>query len=792
MNNHKSKLPAESLAELRREAENKLREQVGRVQELPVGDVQRLIQEFGMHQIELKIQNEELHAEIIERRQVENELLKYRDDLESLVAYRTEKFEKTNKLLQQEIAKRKQTERALRESDGRFRAIFEQSKHGVAIGTLEGKVIFYNKAYEDICGYTMNEVNERGWFHLVIPDPGMRKEAVKIAARALNGKIPYAEFQVVRKDGRTAWISFAVTAITVGGIKYIFSIATDITEAHRQKDELQEATEQLRKQKMELERLMQELMRHRTSLEELVEERTADLKIANKHLGQEIMERLRAERGLREANELLEKVFSNIHVQIAYMDTGFNFIRVNRAYAGAEGCEPEFFTGKGHFDLFPDKENEEIFRRVVETGEPCFAYGRPFRYFRRFRREVEYWDFSLNPVKEEDGKVSGLVLSLINVTNRNRAVKALRESEGKFRKLSQEFNTLLDAIPDTLLLMSPELKILWANKGAAAGLNREASDIRGRYCYALWHNRSAPCDDCYSLRCFASGKEEGAQVSIGGKLFDSRAFPIKDEDGKISAVIVLASDITEKTMLQGEVMRADHLALLGKLAAGVAHEINNPVNGIINYAQILANKSSTESKDYDIARRIIKEGDRIAGIVRSLLSFARDRKKEKSPAHVHEILSDSLALIGAQMRKDNISIIVNVPPGLPEIIANPQQIQQVFLNIMDNARYALNRKFEGKHRDKVFEISGEEITINDCPHVRITFYDKGTGMPADILGKAVNPFFSTKPSGTGLGLSISHGIISDHGGRLSMESIEGEGARIAIDLPARERARDDE
>lgn len=686
--------------------------------------------------------------------------------------------------LQQETARRREAERALMESDGRFRAIFEQSKHGVAIGTLQGKVIFYNRAYEDICGYTSDEVNERGWFDLVIPDPEKRKEALRIAARALKGKIPYAEFQVVRKDGRPAWISFTVTPITVSGIKYIFSIATDITEAYWQENELQQANAQLLQRKMELERLMQELMRHRTSLEELVEERTAELKVANRHLGQEILERLRAEKSLRETNELLEKVFSNIHLQIAYINTDFNFIRVNRAYAEAQGCEPEFFAGKNHFDLFPGKENEEIFRRVTETGEPLFAYGKPFRYFRRYRRAVEYWDFSLNPVKEEDGRVSGLVLSLINVTNRNRAVKALRESERKFRKLSQEFNTLLDAIPDTLLLLSPDLEVLWANEGAAAELGKDISDITGRHCYEVWHKRSIPCDNCYALRCFKSGGMEGAQVSRSGKLLDSRAFPIKDEDGKVSTVILLASDITEKAMLQAEVMRADHLASLGKLAAGVAHEINNPINGIINYAQILANKSSRESKAYDIARRIMKEGDRIAGIVRSLLSFARDRKQERSPAHVHEIMSDSLSLIGAQMRKDSITTEVHVPAGLPAIIANPQQIQQVFLNIMDNARYALNRRYEGKHPDKVFVISAEEITINDSPHVRITFHDRGVGMPAEVLDKAVNPFYSTKPSGTGLGLSISHGIISDHGGRLTMDSVEGEGARIVIDLPA--------
>ncbi|HEX8948024.1 MAG TPA: ATP-binding protein, partial [Dissulfurispiraceae bacterium] len=132
-------------------------------------------------------------------------------------------------------------------------------------------------------------------------------------------------------------------------------------------------------------------------------------------------------------------------------------------------------------------------------------------------------------------------------------------------------------------------------------------------------------------------------------------------------------------------------------------------------------------------------------------------------------------------------------PDLPEVVANQQQIQQVFLNIIDNARYALNRKFEGKHKDKVFEISGAKAAGGGNLQVRIAFYDRGIGMSPDMLDKVVNPFFSTKPSGTGLGLSISHGIVADHGGRLFIESTEGEFTRVTVSLPARKyKERDNE
>lgn len=213
----------------------------------------------------------------------------------------------------------------------------------------------------------------------------------------------------------------------------------------------------------------------------------------------------------------------------------------------------------------------------------------------------------------------------------------------------------------------------------------------------------------------------------------------------------------------------------------------NPINGIINYAQILADRSRDSIQETNIAKQIIEEGERIAGIVKSLLSFARDRKEEKNLVRVNDILSDSLALTRAQIQKDGIKLIVDVPYDLPEIIAHHQQIEQVFLNVINNARYALNQKYPEPNKDKNLRIYGEKVVVDQQEYVRIVFYDTGQGIPADIIDKVMNPFFTTKPAGkgTGLGLSISHGIISDHEGRIRVESVEGEFASIIIDLPVK-------
>jgi PAS domain S-box-containing protein len=380
------------------------------------------------------------------------------------------------------------------------------------------------------------------------------------------------------------------------------------------------------------------------------------------------------------------------------------------------------------------------------------------------------------------------------ISERQESERRLKESERKFWALSQEFHTLLNAIPDALLLLSPELRILWANDSASRVFQRHLTDMNGRHCFDLWERPAEICQDCVAVQCFKSGRSTDARfTATDGRSWEIGAFPIGDEQGKVVKTIVIYRDVTEKTRLQAEALRAAHLASLGELSAGLAHEINNPTNGIINYAQILASRNQPESKEHDIARRIQKEGERMARIVKSLLSFARPRKEQKVPVSIHEILSDCLALTAALFRQDGIRLKTDLPSDLPLIIANPQQIQQVFLNIINNAHYALNQKFPGISGEKILEITGRKIHDREQQTLRIMFHDRGTGVPADLVNKVMNPFFTTKPNnrGTGLGLSISHGIISDHNGRIRVESREGEFTRVIVDLPACQTEREE-
>lgn len=279
------------------------------------------------------------------------------------------------------------------------------------------------------------------------------------------------------------------------------------------------------------------------------------------------------------------------------------------------------------------------------------------------------------------------------------------------------------------------------------------------------------------------GKDEIGR--LGAAFKEMQTALMKREETLMELNARLQREIAENIRLQQDTLRAAQLASIGELAAGVAHEINTPINSIINCAQLLMDEQGASNSSNNYAQVIMGEGGRIAGIVKNLLSFARDRKEDKQPVEIREMISVVFDLAGTQLRKDGVNVVVSVPPALPEVLAHRQHIEQVFMNIINNARYALNQRYPAAHENKLLRVSAEETALDNHVYTRVTFCDHGCGVPAGILDRLMQPFFTTKPAGigTGLGLSISYGIILAHEGRLNIESVEGEYTKIMVDLP---------
>ncbi|KKL55786.1 hypothetical protein LCGC14_2251940, partial [marine sediment metagenome] len=238
-----------------------------------------------------------------------------------------------------------------------------------------------------------------------------------------------------------------------------------------------------------------------------------------------------------------------------------------------------------------------------------------------------------------------------------------------------------------------------------------------------------------------------------------------------------------------QVVRSEQLASVGFLAAGVAHEINNPNAAIILNTQLLVDdKGMVAEERNDILRRIMGNSDRIDRIVSKLLSFARTDSEERQSVDVVEIINEVHSLIASRFEKSGLKLIINLPDGLPRIWAHPQQIEQIFMNFCTNSLHAMKNFEPLPERELYLEITGCTRDLNGRRYVYVTFHDNGTGIPEKIMTKVLDPFFTTKPKGqgTGLGLSISHEIIKNHEGDMELESVEGEFTTITVSVPVME------
>ncbi len=359
-------------------------------------------------------------------------------------------------------------------------------------------------------------------------------------------------------------------------------------------------------------------------------------------------------------------------------------------------------------------------------------------------------------------------------------------ADQQIHTLTARWEKIFIAIQDPVMVVSSDNIIINANPAACAASKNHRNNVIGRNVCDILHYGHGRKEQC-SLEQFIGSQKthiwETELVGLHGK-YMLTVSPLVEENGDINATFLLARNLTEEEVVRAEAIRVAQLAAIGELASGVAHEINNPINGIINYAQIILDEPDDPEAD-DNLRNIISEGKRIAGIVSNLLDFARRRQEIPTCSHISKIIKSSIQLVNHLLKKDGITCTINIDDTLPPLKCNEQQLQQVVLNIISNARYAVNKRFPEHCKEKKIEITASLLNKKEGACIRLTFRDSGMGIIPEIRNRLFDPFFSTKPKGegTGLGLSISHGIISDHGGIIRVQSKPGEWTKFTIDLP---------
>lgn len=401
----------------------------------------------------------------------------------------------------------------------------------------------------------------------------------------------------------------------------------------------------------------------------------------------------------------------------------------------------------------------------------------------RIREKGNEWRWILSRGKaaesEAGGKAVRVTGSHTDITERKRAEEALRKYE-RIVSTSQDLmalvnrNYVYEAVNSSYLAAHQRARVDVVGRTVPEVMGESVflEKIRDRIDQAL-AGRAAHFQETFDF------------ARLGRRVMDVNYFPIIDENGNAGGVVVNARDITATRKLEEQLIQSQKMESIGTLAGGVAHEINNPINGIMNYAQLILDTVEMDSQAREYAQEIHKETQRIARIVRNLLTFARHEKQSHSPARLADVVSAVLSLIQTVIRHDQIVMELAIPEDLPMIKCRSQQIQQVLMNLMTNARDALNERYPGFSPEKRLRIAAEVIIKKGRPFIRTTVEDTGTGIPAGTLERIFDPFFTTKPkeTGTGLGLSISYGIVKDHGGELSVESEPNALTRFHIDLP---------
>lgn len=486
----------------------------------------------------------------------------------------------------------------------------------------------------------------------------------------------------------------------------------------------------------------------------------------------DITEQKKMRMALQQAHAELDQIFQTATVGMRLIDNNFNILKINQTFSLLSGIATDEAVGRKCYEVFAGNmcHTADCSMRRVLAGEELADYE-----VTKVRSDgsVLICSLTVTPFAQTDGNI-GLVESFKDISELKKVHIAVQsERDRLYNILFHQFESVGIITDHYLVEFQNEL------------LKEQTTGQANWYCFQIFMNRSSPCDNCCMQQSFSSETVQRFEFdSHDGRSYQHTYTPFIDNDGHWKAVIS-RREITEEKASKAAALNAERLAALGELAAGVAHEINNPINGIINYAQILVNKTEPDNPFHEISNRIITEGDRIAAIVASLLSFARRDSENRSLLDLGDLLNDSLILAGTQLRKNGITLAVAIDDGLPPVLAAGQQLQQVFMNIISNSRYALNEKYPEGHEKKRLTIEIGLFQENDELFIRSCFIDSGVGIAPELIDKIVNPFFSTKPrsKGTGLGLSISHQIIQSHGGVLAIASVPDEYTKVTIDLP---------
>jgi two-component system NtrC family sensor kinase len=483
------------------------------------------------------------------------------------------------------------------------------------------------------------------------------------------------------------------------------------------------------------------------------------------HVLKDISDRREAERRYRE-------LFDNIQEGLFFATPEGQFLDVNDAMVRMLGYETreELLRADVSAHLYPTREaKERLVRLIAERG----ALRNYEEILRRRDGSLLHTLQNISAVRDAQGHVVQIRGLMLDVTEQ----KTFQSQLQRERDFNQK---ILNTTQSMILVLDTAGLISYANRRCFEAGYRQEELIGQRL--VRWVENSHRPDFEAALQTTAHGQQvENLELRVkrsDGSMghFSVSLSPSRDESNQVNSVVVVMTDITDAVLLQAKLAHAEKMATIGRLVSGVAHEVNNPLAAILGFTDLLLEDPQVPESAREELQIILRETQRTKEIVQGLLSFARQRPAQREPMQVNSILRQTIRLRSYDFSSHGVEVTEEFNENLQMAMGDAQQLQQVFLNILNNAYDAIQ---ESGHRGKI-RISTRQTT----DFIEVAFIDNGTGV-ADP-DRIFDPFFTTKPAGkgTGLGLSICYGIVRAHGGEIFCWNNEAEnGSTFVVRLP---------
>jgi two-component system NtrC family sensor kinase len=620
-----------------------------------------------------------------------------------------------------DVTERKRMEREIREATKRFEKIAEMGEDGVIVFDEDSRIEFANQMASEIMGFPKDQILGREFFSLI----GKRDEE-------------FLDEMVTRGEGL--------------GEKVCIEMSIRTPQSQVKETEVC-----------------------------IAPTRSEDGRIKTYAYIRDITERKKFEKDLRESEEKYRNLFERVRHGLFISSKEGHFLDCNQAMWGLLGYQDkeEFLKIDIVKDLYVNPEDRKTFMELVEK----LGFIKDFEVeFKKKNGERITVLLTATAKRDEKGTIIGYEGLNIDITDRKKMEKELKEA-------NDFLMNLIESSVDGIIVTDMKGDILIFNKGAEDLLGYKSEEVVGKMNIRSIYQYGVAKEVMEKLRSPDFGGV-GKLTSLpifhrrkDGEMIegDLSASLIYNEKGNEIASVGIFKDLRERLKMERELreiqqalLQSEKLAAMGRLTSQIAHELNNPIYGIMNTLELLKTEIPPESKRRRILELSLSEIQRLSEMLRNMLSFSKPEEEKRRPIKIDDLMEGILLVMEKQMKESNIQVETSFDPGIPEVMASTNQMRQVMLNIFKNGKEAMPK--------------GGTLTVRTAREgnkVLIHIQDTGTGIPEEIRDKIFEAFFTTKQKvkGVGLGLSVCYGIIKDHSGEIKVESEEGKGTTFTISLP---------